>query len=125
MSDSVIRLDPGFARERMAAEPNSNSDGLLSGRPNMRNHGWWVSVDGRASVGIWTCDTYNERLASFPYDELIGVVEGSFTIKERGQPAQTFEAGDAFLVRGGTPCEISVRGPFRKLFMNYQADRST
>lgn len=122
MSRNLVALDMKLAIESLEPTDSVPVEGLLAGTPNTRGVGFFTSDDGKASAGIWTCDTYREHIPSFPYDELFLVVEGSVTLTEPGSDARTFGPGDAFVIRRGTECDFDVRGPFRKLFMNYDVE---
>jgi uncharacterized cupin superfamily protein len=119
MSDNVVALDLKLSAETLEATDSVPSDGLISGVPNTRGADLFTRDDLKASAGIWTCDTYDEYIPSFPYDELILVIEGSVTLTEEGHEARTFGPGDVFAIRRGTACGFAVTGPFRKLYMNY------
>ena len=92
---------------------------LISGTPNDRGMTQFTSEDGRATAGVWACDTYHERVPEYPANELCVVIEGSVTVTEEGCEPCTFRAGDAFVIRSGTTCDWSATGPFRKFFMEY------
>ncbi len=95
---------------------------LISGTPNDRGVTNFTSEDGRATAGIWACDTYHERVPSYPADELCVVIEGSVTVTEEGHDPCTYQTGDAFVIRRGTSCTWEATGPFRKFFMEYDPE---
>jgi uncharacterized cupin superfamily protein len=94
-------------------------DLLLAGSPNERGVSLFASDDGTVQCGVWACDTYSERLPSYPEDELYVLIEGSVVVTVDGEEPETFAAGDAFVIRQGTMCTLEFRGPFRKLWMTH------
>jgi uncharacterized protein len=111
---------------RIAADPASfiptnliDPDHLLAGSPNDRGVSLFASADGTVRCGVWACDTYSERMPSYPEDELYVLLEGSLVVTVEGEEPEVFAAGDAFVIRQGTPCTLEFRGPFRKLWMTH------
>jgi uncharacterized protein len=111
---------------RIAADPSSlvpthlvDPQLLLAGSPDDRGVTLFESADGAVKCGIWACDTYTERLPSYPEDELYVVIEGSVVVTVDGEEPETFGPGDALVIRQGTACTLEFRGPFRKVFMTH------
>jgi uncharacterized protein len=92
---------------------------LLAGSPNDRGTTLFESADRAVKCGLWACDTYTERLPSYPEDELYVVLEGSVVVTVDGEDPETFAAGDALVIRRGTACTLEFRGPFRKVFLTH------
>jgi uncharacterized cupin superfamily protein len=92
---------------------------LLAGSPNDRGTTLFESDDGTVRCGLWACDTYSERLPSYPEDELYVILEGSVVVTVDGEPPETFAAGDALVIRQGTACTLEFHGPFRKIFLTH------
>lgn len=115
-----------FGVSRIAADPASfmptnlvDPDLLVAGSPNDRGVTLFESDDGTVTCGVWACDTYTERLPSYPEDELYVVLEGSVVVSVDGAEPETFVPGDALVIRQGTPCTLEFRGPFRKVFLTH------
>jgi hypothetical protein len=111
---------------RIAADPASfvptnlvDPAFLLAGSPNDRGTTLFESADGAVKCGLWACDTYTERLPSYPEDELYVVLEGSVVVTVDGEAPEAFAAGDALVIRRGTACTLEFRGPFRKVFLTH------
>jgi uncharacterized cupin superfamily protein len=111
---------------RIAADPASftptnlvDPSLLLAGSPNDRGATLFASADGAVKCGLWACDTYSERLPSYPEDELYVVLEGSVIVTVDGEQPEAFGPGDALDIRRGTACTLEFRGPFRKVFLTY------
>lgn len=95
---------------------------LLSGTPDHRDSEHFVTSDGRATCGVWTCGVYKERISSFPTNELFVVIEGTLMVTVDGGEPETFSAGDAFAIEQGTACTFDFLSPFRKIYMTYQQE---
>jgi uncharacterized protein len=92
---------------------------LLAGSPGERGVTLFESADGSVKCGVWACDTYSERLPSYPEDELYVVIEGSVVVTVDGEQPQAFGPGDALVIRQGTACTLAFHGPFRQVFMTH------
>jgi len=92
---------------------------LLAGSPNDRGATLFESDDRTVKCGVWACDTYGERLPSYPEDELYVVIEGSVVVTVDGEEPETFGPGEALVIRQGTACTLEFRGPFRKVFLTH------
>jgi uncharacterized cupin superfamily protein len=117
MTDGLTRIaaDPASLIPTHLVDPQL----LLAGSPGDRGVTLFESDDGTVKCGIWACDTYSERLPSYPEDELYVVIEGSVVVTVDGERPQAFGPGDALVVRQGTACTLEFRGPFRKVFMTH------
>ena len=93
---------------------------LISGTPDDNDSEHFVSSDGKATCGVWTCGAYKEHIPSFPCNELFVVIEGSLVVTVDGGEPETFTAGDVFALEQGTACTLDFRTPFRKIYMNYE-----
>jgi len=103
---------------RIAAESGSfaptnlvDPELLLSGDPNDRGVSLFASADGKVECGLWACDVYEERLPSYPMDELFVVIEGTLVVTVDGHEPETFSPGDAFVIERGTPCTLDFKAP--------------
>lgn len=111
-----LSADPGSFEPTHLVDPEL----LLSGEPNDRGVTMFTSDDGTVESGLWACDTYKERLPSYPVDELYVIIEGTLVVASDGQTPETFKAGDALVIRAGTSCVLDFQGPFRKFWMTYR-----
>lgn len=120
MSRNVITIDQAPPADAFVPTNTVAPGCLISGTPNERGVRQFTSDDGKATAGVWACDTYHEHIPDFPTDELFFVLEGTVTITEAGSESQTYGPGDAFVLRRGTVCDFDATGPFRKIFMGYE-----
>lgn len=103
MSRNVITIDQAPPADAFVPTNTVAPGCLISGTPNERGVRQFTSDDGKASAGVWACDTYHEHIPEFPTDELFFVLEGTVTITEAGSEPQTYGPG-------GTPSSSAV-GP--------------
>ena len=122
MPANVISIDPAPPADAWLPTNVVAPGCLISGFPNDRGVTSFTSEDGRATAGVWACDTYRERVPHYPADELCVVIEGSVTVTEDGHSPSTYRSGDAFVIRRGTSCTWEASGPFRKFFMEYDPE---
>ena len=123
MAPNVVGINPTPPDADFSPTNTVEPGCLISGTPNDRGVTQFASDDGSLTAGVWTCDTYHERVPSYPADELCVVIDGSVTVTEAGHEPRTFGPGEAFVIRRGTVCEWDVTGPFRKFFMEYDPAR--
>ena len=122
MPDNIVTLDPRPQDEAFAPTYTVAPGCLISGTPNERGVTQFTSEDGTVNAGVWTCDTYRERIPSYPCDELFVVIEGSVTLTEEGRDPRSYGPGDAFVIRRGTVCEFEATGPLRKFYMTCEPE---
>ena len=70
-------------------------------------------------VGIWDSTPYAEVFSGegYPADEFCQVLEGSVTLTPTEGDAQTFAAGDSYVVNKGWCGEFRVNEQFRKYYV--------
>jgi uncharacterized protein len=117
---------------RIAADPASFTpanlvppDLLLAGSPDDCGVTLFTSDNAAVECGLWACDSYTERLPSYPEDELYVVLEGSVVVTVDGEAPETFGVGDALVIRKGTACTTEFRGPFRKIWLTHNGTESS
>jgi hypothetical protein len=120
MADGVFRIRARPPASSFVPTNLIPSETLLSGTPNERGFTQFVSDDGKVDAGVWACDTYEERIPSYPGDELMVVIEGYVTLTVDGGEPETYAPGDAFVIHRGTACLFKVDGPFLKYWMTYE-----
>ena len=70
-------------------------------------------------VGIWDSTPYAEVFSGdgYPADEFCQVLQGTVTLTSADGSAQTFAAGDSYIVNKGWCGEFRVNAPFRKYYV--------
>ncbi|RBI70329.1 hypothetical protein DQW77_14015 [Roseovarius sp. TE539] len=91
--------------------------GLESGTPVQRGHIYHEDAAHGYLSGVWDCTAQTERMAPYPVDEFMFLLEGSLVM---GLPDGTdveVEQGQAFIIPKGFECQWKQAGYLRKLFM--------
>jgi uncharacterized cupin superfamily protein len=75
--------------------------------------------DDSLLVGVWKCTAYAEVFSGdgYPADEFCQVLEGSVTLTSEDGTAQTYVAGDSYIVNKGWCGEFRVNEDFRKYYV--------
>ena len=80
-----------------------------------------VETSGIAA-GKWACNAGKVRINGHPVTEACFVVRGSVTVTDEGGRAETFKAGEGFLLPRGFKGLWSNSDDFAKLFMAIESD---
>lgn len=101
-SEMILRMPPhGHPTRGMEQIGLSFPDAVVAGTPLERAHVFADLAIGTATIGIWESDPGAIRFDPYPFDELCILVEGELTLlPDDTGTAETFRAGDVFLIRG-------------------------
>lgn len=77
---------------------------LRSGNPVQNGHTYFDTDNSRLTSGVWDCTPHEMVAGPYPVDEFMIVLEGSIIIEHETRGAETFRAGDCFIIPRGTPC---------------------
>jgi uncharacterized cupin superfamily protein len=72
--------------------------------------------------GIWTCNAGAVEIRGHPVNEICFVVRGSVTVTDEGGRAETFKAGEGFLLPRGFGGQWSNSDDFAKLFVAVESN---
>lgn len=113
----VIKLDTG-----QPLGPSDIPDKSIFTGPVPTQHArtWFDDASGQLTVGVWDTTPFSRHPALFPRTELMHLLEGSVTIGS-GAAAQTFKAGDTFLVPEGAPYTWTSTAYVRKIYCIFKA----
>ncbi len=92
-----------------------NPDTVLTGSSDEKDAMFFERDDGVAA-GMWQCGNFDERIDHYPFDEMCTVIKGEVTISSSDGDANTYSAGDSFIMRKGFKGTWSTKGPFAKYF---------
>lgn len=100
-SDMILRMAPhGHPTRGMEAIGLSFPDAILSGDPQEAAHVFTDLSLSQATLGVWESEAGVIRFDPYPFDELCIIVEGEVAlVPEDTGAAETFRAGDVFLIR--------------------------
>lgn len=93
---------------------------LLTPTPACRNHVDHRSADGEFYCGTWDSTPYHRRAMSYRHDELIHLLEGSFTLEDDTGRSSTFVPGDIVLVARDAQCSWEHRQHVTKVYAIYR-----
>ena len=118
MPPKPIRLRPDGDAET-GLQPCAFVDpATVKGEPPMEvGHVFFTNAEGNLTAGVWEATPYREVSDGYPVDELMVILAGSVTITDDDGHAETFCAGDAFVLPKGFKGTWENREPVRKYFM--------
>lgn len=96
---SVILPDPRARLAPIEVDPAP----IVGPLPTQHLRSWHTDPTGQWSVGTWDATPYTRKVAPSNRYELMHLLEGSVTLEDGQGNAQTFRAGDTFLVPFGAP----------------------
>jgi uncharacterized cupin superfamily protein len=82
-----------------------------------RGHNYFTDPSGALTAGVWTCTPMTTRLAPYPVNEFMLVLEGSVSIVDERGRVETMKAGDAFVIPKGLVCRWKQVEPIRKFYV--------
>lgn len=108
--------------ETPSLEPSAppSAELLLTPTPACRNYVDHRSADGEFYCGTWDSTPYHRRAMSYRHDELIHLLEGSFTFEDEIGRSSTFLPGDIVLVARGAQCSWEHREHVAKVYAIYR-----
>lgn len=109
---------------RIGANPPTPEEGMpsavLSGDPRTRTLNYYTAPDERFFAGVWE-STPGKWRVSYTENEFVALLAGRVVLTADGGPAETFAAGDAFVIPAGFAGTWETVEPVRKLYAIYQA----
>jgi len=113
----IIRFEPqGPAGTGLVRWPEIPASELTVGTPVQRGHTYFEDKAIGLSAGVWDCTAMTAKLAPYPVNEFMIVLEGAVTIVDARDRAVTIKAGESFLIPKGLPCVWRQDGYIRKFF---------
>lgn len=108
--------------ETPSLEPSAppSAELLLTPTPACRNYVDHRSADGEFYCGTWDSTPYHRRAMSYRHDELIHLLEGSFTFEDETGRSSTFRPGDIVLVARGAQCSWEHKEHVAKVYAIYR-----
>lgn len=100
MSDlQVIRFDPAVALERWPSAPVAN---LVAGEPVAHGRYHLQDEANGLTAGVWHSTPFTSKVVPYRVNEFMHLLQGSVTFEYPDGTADTFKAGDSFIVPKGT-----------------------
>lgn len=107
----------GLANEGLALWAAIPADELESGQPVQ--HGIEYFSVGRIglSAGVWDCTAFTGKMAPYPVNEFMIVLEGAVTMIEANGRETTISAGQSFVIPKGLVCQWRQLGYMKKYYV--------
>jgi len=96
---------------------NCESEPVVAGSPVEIGHNYFTDATDAFSAGVWECTAYTAEFDAYPVDEFCYMLSGSVTITEADGSAETFVAGDCFVVPKGLQCTWHMPETARKYYV--------
>ena len=97
-------------------------ESLQSGDPRERGLSLYADQTGQLDAGVWECEPNRHVIEAAPYDEFVYLIQGRIDIIAEDGSAETFQAGDSFMMPRGCKCTWDVKEPVRKLYVVLTAE---
>jgi len=93
---------------------------VLTGSPKQRGRYYFNGSDIGLSAGVWDCTAFEGRMAPYPVDEFMLLLEGSVSISEASGRVTRIDVGESFIIPRGLDCAWKQDGYVRKIFAMYE-----
>jgi uncharacterized cupin superfamily protein len=114
----IVRFEPhGPAGQGLKRLEDIPAEVLASGTPVQRGHSYLEVPELGLSAGVWDCTPMTTRLAPYPVNEFMIVLEGAVTIVDAKGGETTVKAGESFILPKGLPCAWKQTGYMRKFYV--------
>ncbi|MGV7120859.1 cupin domain-containing protein [Sphingopyxis sp. 550A] len=107
----LVALDSAVAIDGLHALPGPEGAVVLGGA-----HSFYRSADGQIDVGVWQGSAGRVSIAAYPSDELWHIVSGHVDFRSETGEAQSFGAGDCFVLPKGYSGTAEFSEDFRKVY---------
>ena len=96
---------------------NCETEDVIEGSPVETGHNYFLDETNRLSAGVWECTPYTARFEAYPADEFCHILSGRVTITDDDGRAETFVAGDCFMIPKGLKCTWHMPETTRKYYV--------
>lgn len=116
-----IRMLPGGHPEN-GMEPShlTNADSFTTPNPHETIHTFFTNGDGKVTAGVWECTPCREEIKRYGVDEFMTVLSGSVTVTDADGNAETYTAGDSFVIGADFSGTWEITETIRKFWMIYE-----
>ena len=121
--DSVIRLNrDGPEGAGLPFWGHLENENVIDGEPTETGHNFFTDATGKLTSGVWEVTPCTTQADAYPVDEFCIILSGTVVITDGAGRAETFKAGDAFVVPKGTPCTWHFPETTRKYYVIFDTD---
>lgn len=118
---TVIRMDrngpEGTGLEFLG---NLEGENVVEGNPVETGHNYFTDGTGQLTAGVWECTPFTSRIDSYPVDEFCFILSGTVVITDGDGHAETFKAGECFVVPKGLRCTWHMPETTRKYYVIFE-----
>ena len=119
---SVIRLNSGGPEGTgLTFWSHLENENVIEGEPTEIGHTYFTDASGQLTAGVWECTPCTTQTDSYPVDEFCYILSGTVVITDGDGHAETFKAGDCFVVPKGMPCTWHMPETTRKYYVIFDA----
>lgn len=122
MSSKCVRLPTSGAISGLEPTDYIPPETLQSGDPQERGLSFYADQTGQFDSGVWECEPNKHVIESAPYDEFVYLLQGRIDVIDDEGNAETYNAGDSFVMPRGCKCTWDVKEPVRKLYVVLTAE---
>ncbi len=120
-SPKIIRFEPnGPADTGLEPWDPIDPSGLEAGTPVQHGHIYHDDEALGYMAGVWDCTPMTEKFGPYAVNEFMLLLEGSVTMVDESGGEVTVDAGEAFVIPKGLPCQWKQEGYVRKYFMIFE-----
>ena len=122
--NKVIRLSPdGLEGVGLSFWGNCDAEDVIKGKPVETGHNYFTDATGQLTAGVWECTAYTSQIESYPVDEFCLILSGQVVITDANDHAETFNAGDCFVIPKGLKCIWHMPDRLRKFYVILDASQ--
>ncbi len=117
----IIRFEPhGPVDTGLVEWYQIDASELEAGAPVQRVHIYHEDEAFGYLAGVWDCTPMTLKFGPYPVHEFMFLLEGSITMMLADGSKVTINAGEAFVIPKGLPCQWIQPGYVRKFFMIFE-----
>lgn len=119
---SVIRLNKdGPEGVGLPFWGHLENEEVIAGEPTEIGHTYFTDSSGQLAAGVWECSPCTTQNDSYPVDEFGLILSGTVVITDEAGRAETFKAGDCFVIPKGSKFTWHMPETTRKYFVIFDA----
>jgi len=119
---SVIRLSSeGPESAGLPFWGHLENENVIEGDPTETGYNYFTDATGQLTAGVWECTPCTSQFDSYPVDEFCFILNGTVVITDNAGHAETFKAGDSFVIPKGLKCTWHMPEITRKYYVIFDA----
>jgi len=121
----IIRMNSdGPERTGLEFWGHLESEKVLEGEPVETGYNYFTNATGQLTAGVWEVTPCKSRIDAQPADEFCYIIKGTVTLTDDDGNAETFTAGQCYVVPKGFPYIWHNTEPVRKFYVIFDEDPS-